>query len=181
MNNIKNYKKIILYVIIYFGLIFISLKGNIGYVPIGFVILSSLLLLSLVTWLILRILKRQTAKFFAILGMICILVFISIFSLSRIGLKITTKRANFIIERIMEYKYIEGCYPKSLNELKPSYISNIPKPTFSYSDTFIYELIDCRTDSTNMTFCDNFILKYYGPLEMEAKYTSQKKIWEYDD
>ena len=181
MINFQIIKKIVFYTIIYLSLVFITLIGNKGYLPIGIIILSSLLLLSLIAWLILKLLKLKTAKSFFLLSMICISVFITVYIISSISFKKTEKRANLIVEKIMEYKHNKGYYPESLNELMPLYLTNIPKPTFNNSDTFIYELVDCKINSTNKAFCDNFVLKYYGPLEMEAKYTSKKKQWEYDD
>lgn len=176
-----NLKKIVVLIIIYLILVFISLKWNVGYLPIGIIILSSLLLLSLIIWLILNILKLKNARLFLILSIICLLGFISVFFISRISNRITTKRANLIIEKITEYKNSKGHYPESLNDMIPMYLSNIPKPTFNNSDIFFYELVDCIADSTNVVFCNNFILKYYGTLEMEAKYSSKKKKWEYND
>ncbi len=170
-------KKIVLFIIIYLGLVFISLKWNVGYLPIGIIILSSLLLLSLMIWLILKILKLKTARLFFILSIVCVFVFISVFLISRVNNRITTKRGNLIVEKLMEYKDNKGYYPESLNELIPSYLSSIPKPAFNHSDTFFYEIVD----STSVISRDNFILKYYGTLEMEAKYTSKRKKWEYDD
>lgn len=169
------------YSITYVILIVLSLKYNTGYLPIGIIIVLSILILSLIIWGILRILKIKNVKIFLTIGLICILVLISVFLISRINKTITNNRADLLIKKITEYKNLNGYYPKQLIDLTPNFLNKIPQPAFNFSENFIYEIVDCKTDTSNLVFCENFILKYFGPLEMEAKFSSKKKKWEYDD
>lgn len=176
----KFFKKFTLFFATYLSILFISFQGNMKYFAIGFLFLLFLFLFSLITWIVLIVLKHKTAALFFSLNIICVLVLISFFIISEINFRLTKKRANYLIESLTDFKNNNGYFPESLNNLKPLFLKEIPKPTFIYSDSFLYEPI-CLSDSLNIELCNSFVLKYFGPFEMEAKYTSKDMKWKYDD
>jgi len=175
-------KRLIFYITFFLSLVTLSLKGNIGYMPLGITVSLLILFFSVIIWLVSFILQyKKVAKTCINLFIVSLISLITVFIISSIGLNLTKKRANVIIERLIDYKRIENHYPESLNELIPKYFKSIPEPSIGYSESFIYELDDCETDSSKGFICKEFQLLYTGQLETEAKYTSSTNKWEYDD
>lgn len=178
MNKVLN---IIALLAIYFFLVWVLNKADVGYFPIGTITITSLLIVFIITGIVLRYTKyKHHTKKLYILGIISFVALFTSFSQTKINMKRTETRANEIIAKLSLFKKETGGYPKDLILLVPSYLNALPQPSFKAAGEFIYET-ECYIDTLNNEMCNNFILIYYGPLGMEAKYTSKKGRWEYDD
>jgi energy-coupling factor transporter transmembrane protein EcfT len=174
--NISYINLILLYVLFVSLLLFLNKE----YIPIGLISVSIFLAISLIFWIVSKILKNRKSKLFLSLVIISLLAILSFSFISYASQEITKKRANLIIQNLYKFKEDYGYYPFNLKKLVPKYLISIPNPTFNYSKCFEYNLIDSIHDNYDCKSCE-FVLIYYGSLETEAYYSSKTSSWSYND
>lgn len=176
------YKKILFYLSIFLILLTITYFFNIGYLPLGMIILAFINVYTLFYFIKNRKNKASKAKHNLYIWLLSLAVFFSIYPISSLGRNITKQRAKELINGIELYHFREGHYPTSLEELKNQKIfTKIPRPAFFYANGFFYNPKLCDTVSEKRNIMCSYKLGYYGPLETTAWFDSRDKKWVYED
>ena len=169
-------QKIFGYLIVIISISF-SMLYDFGLFPIGLFIFLSILLLviGIYQWLEKENRSRYRSYIISLIILTILVFIISIF----IGRELTSKsqqRADMLVKAITNFYSDRKELPKELEDLKPEYLTKIPKPAILNKNEYEFEYIPLG-DSLK----SGFILTYYSGLGVTATYNSETGEWIYDD
>ncbi|GAB2479450.1 hypothetical protein GCM10011375_17260 [Hymenobacter qilianensis] len=96
---------------------------------------------------------------------------------------LTHRRADTIIQQVNIYQKKHGRYPGALEQLVPRQLKKVPSTPMGLlkGRPFVYTTYYLQPDSTDALAVQNYSLRYYAGIMVEASYDSRSREWHYDD